>query len=105
MSVKSFLCIFICTSIFICGIEGSLHSKVKYAHGPDVPKGEILLCRYPKDFEAIRNDVDLTTQQRGDLRCELKHYQEYQRPCDFRKVLRYKLVTITLKGHHVRVIK
>lgn len=98
-TVKYVFCLLLCT-IFI-GVQGSLHAKVKYVHGPDVPKGETLLCRYPKDFEAIREEVDLSTQQRGDLRCELKHYLEYQRPCDFRKVLRYKLVTITLKGQFV----
>lgn len=98
--VKCLILLFVCT-IIISVVEGSLHAKVKYLHGPDVPKGETLLCRYPKDFEAIRDQVDLSTQQRGDLRCELKHFLETQRPCDFRKVLRYKLVTITLKGEHV----
>lgn len=82
-------------------VEGSLHAKIKYVHGPDVPKGETLLCRYPKDFDAIKDEIDLTTQQRGDLRCELKHFLESQRPCDFRKVKRYRLVTITMKGAHV----
>lgn len=97
--VKYLICLVICT--IIISAEASLHAKVKYLHGPDVPKGETLLCRYPKDFEAIREEIDLSTQQRGDLRCELKHFLETQRPCDFRKVLRYKLVTITMKGQNV----
>ncbi|XP_063695812.1 uncharacterized protein LOC134827171 [Culicoides brevitarsis] len=96
------ICTLLVIVAFFACVEASLHTRIKYPHGPDVPKGETLVCRYPKDFETIRHEVDLSTQQRGDLRCELKHYLETQRPCDFRKVLRYKLVTITLKGEYAQ---
>uniref|UniRef100_A0A336LW25 CSON002998 protein n=1 Tax=Culicoides sonorensis TaxID=179676 RepID=A0A336LW25_CULSO len=99
-TMKCLIFTFFCAIMIISCVDASLHVKVKYPLGPDVPKGETLLCRYPKKFDSIAAEIDLTKQQRGDMRCELKHFLETQRPCDFRKVNRYKLVTITLKGQY-----
>lgn len=85
-------------------VQGFMPPKVKYHHGPDVPKHETLLCRYPADFETIRKQIDLKQQQKGDLRCDLKYYNEIQRSCDFRKVNRYQLVTITLPNEHIEYV-
>lgn len=82
-------------------VHSMVPPTVHYHHGPDVPGGEHLLCRHPKEFEPLRKHIDLDSQQRNGLRCDLKHYSQIQRPCDFRRVSRFSLVTITVPMDYV----
>lgn len=93
--------ILIWAAIFVILTNASIPPRIKYTNGPDVPFGEHLVCRYPQEYDEVKGQIDLKTQQKNSLRCDLKHYTEMQRPCDFRKVNRYKLVTITIDAAHV----
>jgi len=94
--------IFVLSAVVLLCVQASIPPRIKYPNGPDVPAGEHLICRYPQEYDEVKAHIDLKTQQKNGLRCDLKHYTELQRPCDFRKVNRYKLVTITVDAAYAQ---
>lgn len=75
------------------------HPKVNYPTGPDVPKNEKILCRYPPDLSKISGlPANLGKLKNDPLTCDFR--RENRWPCKIEKINTYKLITVTVKANN-----